>query len=291
MDPDIVMDPDITNLLQLLQLLHRIEQAPPVIYDQATDHVDVIEAESIILPDEIVHDGETLEHNSSDIPAAEIVSGGTVINSTGVFFVVDGTSVSAAAYFAEILAERQRMHAQLLEEFRIVAQRYNELQRKRALEDSSSPVKFPAIQIPASAKSSQREPRARSWKEFWIVTAVGLVPLVGPAVNAIYHGCQGEYVDMSLDIVSAGVDLVTFGLAGAVKELSKSAIKQLAINGNKLIIRRAARAITKDATKKIAVKLGGAVVNTGASQLLRKAVSTPPNTMGTATAGSAPMEI
>eukprot|EP01034_Spumella_vulgaris_P022927 gene22926-29105_t len=119
-----------------------------------------------------------------------------------------------------------------------------------------------------------------SWTELATTTAVGLVPIVGPLCNSVFHLNKGQYVSAMVDMICAGVDLCTIvcatqssahgdGNANTVVVLRQSVTlgdlcaKNLLVYGRKMIVSGGEQSV-----KQLAKKTGESVLKASAKRCI-----------------------
>jgi hypothetical protein len=53
----------------------------------------------------------------------------------------------------------------------------------------------------------------RSWGEFFFMTGIGMIPVAGPAVNAVYNAMRGDYIGATVNAAFMIADVYTAGIA------------------------------------------------------------------------------
>jgi len=140
-------------------------------------------------------------------------------------------------------------------------------------------------------------PCASSWAEFAATTAVGLVPVLGPLVNSVYHATKGQYVSALVDVVCAGVDVYTIAYAASgtssaeasgtkivLKESSELLLGEMCIK--KLMMGARNMLVSPESMKQMVKKGGESVVKKTVSNcvIIRSAVvKTTTSALSTAT--------
>ena len=119
---------------------------------------------------------------------------------------------------------------------------------------------IPDVQTP----NTSNEKKKKTWTSFVLRTAVGIVPVAGPAINATLSFMDGDYVGTVLNLGFAVADVYTLGLVGSASKLLESAAqKALSEQATNIGVKYAADAAVSEAAKQATV----AAANAAATQL------------------------
>ena len=122
------------------------------------------------------------------------------------------------------------------------------------------------IDIPTNEplSSTPNQKNTRTWTSFFLRTAVGMVPVAGPAINATLSFMDGDYVGTVLNLGFAVADVYTLGLVGSASKLLEGAAqKVISEQATNIGVKVAADAAVSEAAKQAAA----AAANAAAMQL------------------------
>lgn len=110
-----------------------------------------------------------------------------------------------------------------------------------------------------------------TWGEFWITTAVGMVPIVGPTANAAWHFYHGEYVMGTVNLGFAALDVYTLGSSKLIENIGGQAIKS---GAEAAVTKQAVAVATKEVAKEASKEIAKEVAKEATESVIKSVVTT-----------------